>query len=63
MKTIATIALSTLALLPYVFAHGFVNKLVVNGKSYEGNVPNVQTSMSFQSVLRKDHLLKYVDRP
>lgn len=46
MKTIAAIALSTLALLPYVSAHGFVNKLVVDGKSYEGNVPNAQTSMS-----------------
>ncbi len=47
MKTIAALALSTLALLPYVSAHGFVNKLVVDGKSYAGNVPNAQTSMSF----------------
>lgn len=49
MKTIAALALSTLALLPYVSAHGFVNKLVVDGKSYAGNVPNAQTSMSSSS--------------
>ncbi|KAI0084578.1 glycosyl hydrolase family 61-domain-containing protein [Irpex rosettiformis] len=46
MKSFTTIAVSALALLPYVSAHGFVNKLVVDGKSYTGNVPAQKTNPS-----------------
>ena len=44
MKTITAIAFSALALLPYVSAHGFVNKLVVDGMEYRGNEPGKEIS-------------------
>ncbi len=35
-----------LALLPSVAAHGFVTKVVIDGKTYSGNVPNAKPSDS-----------------
>jgi hypothetical protein len=35
-----------LALLPSVAAHGFVTKVVIDGTTYSGNVPNAQPSDS-----------------
>jgi len=46
MKTLAAIVLSALTFLPSVSAHGFVKTLVIDGKSYQGNVPNASPSPS-----------------
>ena len=37
---ITLIAASLLSALPYVAAHGFVSQVVIDGQTYEGNVPN-----------------------
>jgi len=42
----STLVLSILAALPYVAAHGFVNKITIDGQVYIGNVPNAQTNPS-----------------
>ncbi|KAH8980197.1 glycosyl hydrolase family 61-domain-containing protein [Lactarius akahatsu] len=44
MFTLALVPI--LALLPSVAAHGFVTKVVIDGKAYSGNVPNAQPSDS-----------------
>ncbi|KAH9028414.1 glycosyl hydrolase family 61-domain-containing protein [Lactarius hengduanensis] len=44
MFTLALVPI--LALLPSVAAHGFVTKVVIDGKTYSGNVPNAQPSDS-----------------
>lgn len=50
MKSFTTLFVSTLALLPYVCAHGFVSQLIIDGKAYEGNDPNQgETRTSSQS--------------
>ncbi|KAI0338705.1 glycoside hydrolase family 61 protein [Trametopsis cervina] len=46
MKTFTALAVSALAVLPYVSAHGFVNQLVIDGKTYAGNVPNASPKPS-----------------
>jgi hypothetical protein len=39
-------ALSLLSLLPSVAAHGYVGKVVIDGTTYTGNVPNAKPSDS-----------------
>ena len=39
MKHFAILAAFSAA-LPYVAAHGFVSQVVIDGQTYEGNVPN-----------------------
>ena len=39
MKHFAVFAAAS-AVLPYVVAHGFVSQVVIDGQTYEGNVPN-----------------------
>ena len=39
MKHFAILAALSAA-LPYVAAHGFVSQVVIDGQTYEGNVPN-----------------------
>ena len=62
MKSFAALAVSALALLPYVSAHGFVNKFVVDGKSYTGNVPNEDTSMSSPNLIATIQMFNFVNR-
>ena len=45
MKSFTTLFVSTLALLPYVCAHGFVSKVMIDGKAYDGNTPNGDEGM------------------
>lgn len=40
MKSFTTLIVSLLAVLPYAYAHGFVNQVVIDGKVYKGNTPN-----------------------
>ncbi|KAI0327439.1 glycoside hydrolase, partial [Cubamyces sp. BRFM 1775] len=49
MKTAAAFALSLLAAVPLVSAHGYVGTLTVDGKAYKGNTPN---SNKVQSPIR-----------
>lgn len=39
MKAATTFALSALALLPFVSAHGYVSQVTIDGTSYKGNTP------------------------
>jgi len=39
-------ALSLLSLLPSVAAHGYVTKVIIDGTTYNGNVPNAKASDS-----------------
>ncbi|EIW52776.1 glycoside hydrolase [Trametes versicolor FP-101664 SS1] len=49
MKAAATFALSVLALLPFVSAHGYVSQVTIDGTSYKGNTPG---SSSVKSAIR-----------
>lgn len=40
MKSFTTLIVSVLASLPYVYAHGFVSQVAIDGKVYQGNTPN-----------------------
>ncbi|KAI0694067.1 glycosyl hydrolase family 61-domain-containing protein [Cytidiella melzeri] len=46
MRTFTAVALSALAILPYVSAHGFLSNLVIDGTSYKGNLPNATPNPS-----------------
>ena len=39
MKHFAVFAVVSAA-LPYVASHGFVSQVIIDGQTYEGNVPN-----------------------
>ncbi|KAI0631535.1 glycosyl hydrolase family 61-domain-containing protein [Trametes polyzona] len=49
MKAATTLALSLLAVVPFVSAHGYVSEVTIDGKSYKGNSPN---SNSVKSPIR-----------
>ncbi|OBZ72745.1 Cellulose-growth-specific protein [Grifola frondosa] len=40
MKSSSAILLSLLAAVPFVSAHGYVAEVTIDGKSYQGNIPN-----------------------
>ena len=40
MKSFTTLIVSLLAIVPYTFAHGFVDQVTIDGKVYKGNTPN-----------------------
>lgn len=44
MKAATTFALSVLALLPFVSAHGYVSQVTIDGTSYKGNTPGSSSS-------------------
>jgi hypothetical protein len=46
MQSLLLGLLTSSVVFPYVFGHGYVAKLFINGKSYSGNAPGAQPTPS-----------------
>lgn len=45
-----------LAFIPYVSAHGFVSKVLIDGKEYDGNTPQSSASTSSTPLFLRTHV-------